>query len=369
MTNKEIIIDGVDVTECEYLQYKGCEFAQCLIKMASFDLKCEANNCYYKQLARKTQECKKLNNEIIDMNSIIEDAAINLGNKDFTLYDLPFEIKKLSQECENLKAEEKYLKQCCQKVGEELAKHSFEYDGKEKNLVVQAIELNEKYEKLKNALEEIEEVIDSIFDRCLWRKTDSCMPVYNVCEELIKPLISLTKLKEKLMHNNQLDKFIETLIEEMSTKQLWKLVFNKMTNAAKRQMLGEMLNTLMGSGYPLNGLMFDYNPKEINENMHKENKENLSKEQDEFLIKANKLLASLEEMKELNTKALIENKIETLSTIQSIIISCIKEVEGQYYSKAVEEVFYSMVEQLGRAIKEEQNKLGGNNNETTTKEN
>lgn len=66
------------------------------------------------------------------------------------------QLKRKEQECENLKAEEKYLKQCCQKAGEELAKHSFEYDGKEKNLVVQAIELNEKYEKLKKALEEIE---------------------------------------------------------------------------------------------------------------------------------------------------------------------------------------------------------------------
>lgn len=197
------------------------------------------------------------------------------------------------------------------------------------------------------------------------------------------------------MHNNQLDKFIEILIEEMSTKQLWKLVFNKMTNAAKRQMLGEMLNTLMGSGYSTNGHMFDYNPKEINEtneeyvdftqkviykpwknvdeNMHKENEEDLSKEQDKFLSKANevmnkanKLLASLEEIKELNTKALIENKIETLSTMQSIIISCIIAVEGQYYSKAVEEVFLSIVEQLGKVLKEEQNKLEGDNNETIT---
>ena len=217
------------------------------------------------------------------------------------------------------------------------------------------------------------------------------------------------------MHNNQLDKFIETLIEEMSTKQLWKLVFNKMTNAAKRQMLGEMLNTLMGSGYSTNGNMFDYNPKEImktsgeaidkaidkaskpftdegyvdftqkviykpwkniDENMHKENEEDLSKEQDKFLIKANevinkanKLLAALEEIKELNTKALIKNRIEILFSMQLIIIRCIKEVEGQYYSKAVEEVFLSMVEQLGRAIKEEQNKLEGNNNETTIEEN
>lgn len=190
------------------------------------------------------------------------------------------------------------------------------------------------------------------------------------------------------MHNNQLDKFIETLIEEMSTKQLWKLVFNKMTNAAKRQMLGEMLNTLMGSGYPLNGHMFDYNPKKLNEtneeyvdftqnnideNMHKENEENLSKA-NEVINKANKLLASLEEIKELNTKALIKNKIETLSTIQSIIISCIKEVEGQYYSKAVEETFYSITEKLGKVLLDEhiefinKSKVKGNNNETTTEE-
>lgn len=196
------------------------------------------------------------------------------------------------------------------------------------------------------------------------------------------------------MHNNQLDKFIETLIEEMSTKQLWKLVFNKMTNAAKRQMLGEMLNTLMGSGYSTNGNMFDYNPKKLNEtnegyvdftqkviykpqnnideNMHKENEENSSNETNEVINKANKLLAALEEVKELNTKALIENRIETLSTIQVIIIRCIKEVEGQYYSKAVEEVFHSITDKLGKVLIDEKrqlNELEGNNNETTTKEN
>ena len=221
------------------------------------------------------------------------------------------------------------------------------------------------------------------------------------------------------MHNNQLDKFIETLIEEMSTKQLWKLVFNKMTNAAKRQMLGEMLNTLMGSGYSTSGNMFDYNPKKLNEtneeyvdftqkviykpwknvdeNMHKENEEDPSKEQDnevivkadeviikadeviikadEVITKTNKLLASLEEIKELNTKALIKNKIEILSTIQSIITSCIKEVEGQYYSKAVEEIFYSITEKIGKVLLDEhielidKSKVEGNNNETTIEEN
>lgn len=40
MTDKKMIIDGVDVSKCEYLQYKGCNFPQCLVKIASFDLKC-----------------------------------------------------------------------------------------------------------------------------------------------------------------------------------------------------------------------------------------------------------------------------------------------------------------------------------------
>lgn len=200
MTDKEqIIIEGVDVVGCKYFnRFRSI----CHNKNLCCD--CEKNqNCYYKQLARKTQECIKLNNKIIDMNSIIEDAVINLGNKDFTLYDLPFEIKKLrqeckeskayaqrqenqretyykeflklSQECENLKAEEKYLKQCCQKAGEELAKHSFEYDGKEKNLVVQAIELNEKYEKLKKALEKIERICEKSSTEWEAYKDETCI--------------------------------------------------------------------------------------------------------------------------------------------------------------------------------------------------
>lgn len=75
---------------------------------------------------------------------------INSSDKDVE------EIDKLRIELADTKAEEKYLKQCCEKAGEELAKHSFDYDGKEKNLVVQAMELNEKYEKLEKALKEIE---------------------------------------------------------------------------------------------------------------------------------------------------------------------------------------------------------------------
>lgn len=58
------------------------------------------------------------------------------------------------------KKEIAYLKECCIRAGKELSKHSFEWDGKEKNLVVQALYLNEKYEKLESAFEEIRSYCD-----------------------------------------------------------------------------------------------------------------------------------------------------------------------------------------------------------------
>lgn len=67
------------------------------------------------------------------------------------------ELELKTQECEALKVEEQYLKQCCIKAGKELAKNSFAWDGKEKNLVVQAMELNEKYNQAEQKLEKIKD--------------------------------------------------------------------------------------------------------------------------------------------------------------------------------------------------------------------
>lgn len=51
------------------------------------------------------------------------------------------------------------------------------------------------------------------------------------------------------MDNNKLNKVIDALIEGMDTKELWHVVVNKMTNPAKRQLIGELLNISLGSGY------------------------------------------------------------------------------------------------------------------------
>lgn len=58
------------------------------------------------------------------------------------------------------------------------------------------------------------------------------------------------------MNNNKLDKMLEVLMEGLDTKELWHLVFNKMTNPAKRQMLSELLNTILGSGYNTQSSIF-----------------------------------------------------------------------------------------------------------------
>ena len=62
------------------------------------------------------------------------------------------DIKKLQQMLKSELELRKYTYKCCQEAGEELAKNSFAWDGKEKNLVIQAMELNERYYQLKAQL-------------------------------------------------------------------------------------------------------------------------------------------------------------------------------------------------------------------------
>lgn len=79
MTDKEIIIDGVDVSECEKLGEtidgitcglgKRIRFANKIITKHNL---CKNNpNCYYKQRKRKEQECEELKKEINGYKTII----------------------------------------------------------------------------------------------------------------------------------------------------------------------------------------------------------------------------------------------------------------------------------------------------------
>ena len=71
MTDKQIIIDGVDVSGCIYYDNGKClndEMVQCSCKKVAV--------CYYKEYKRKEQECERLKkiineakNSKLDLNS------------------------------------------------------------------------------------------------------------------------------------------------------------------------------------------------------------------------------------------------------------------------------------------------------------
>ena len=61
MTDKQILIDGVDVSGCEYFLKGYCYCINHIVERMSENEFCKDNpNCYYKQLLRKEQECEEL---------------------------------------------------------------------------------------------------------------------------------------------------------------------------------------------------------------------------------------------------------------------------------------------------------------------
>ena len=204
MTDKQIIIDGVDVSGCEFLIIStNKQMCRC-IKSDLFGAiefvenakngNCQNNpNCYYKQLKRseaqceamfvshtdlekaykaKEQECEELKKECAWVK---ESCSINEGINYDIWYNQKIELDQLKAELKSAKELREYTYNCCKQAGEELAKNSFEWDGKEKNLVVQAMELNERYDQLEAENEELKKQVDDLLhkpeiqDKILWK--------------------------------------------------------------------------------------------------------------------------------------------------------------------------------------------------------
>ena len=84
MTDKQIIIDGVDMSECEFLIINNDKHLCRCIKSDLFGAiefvenarkgNCKDNpNCYYKQLKRKEQECEELKKEVKKQKEIAKE--------------------------------------------------------------------------------------------------------------------------------------------------------------------------------------------------------------------------------------------------------------------------------------------------------
>jgi predicted RNase H-like nuclease (RuvC/YqgF family) len=112
MTDKQIIIDGVDVIGCEFFDSGNC--VECDMRVHFYgDIPCddECNrNCYYKQLKRKEQEVDVLKAE----NELLKQAFEDSDNDCFRLEkendELKRQLKAKEQECEELTNQVDYLR-------------------------------------------------------------------------------------------------------------------------------------------------------------------------------------------------------------------------------------------------------------------
>ena len=74
MTDKEIIIDGVDVSKCGHYHYGKCEidYDEWNNEIIRYN-ECQNNpNCYYKQLKRKEQECEEYEQTLAEIRKIVK---------------------------------------------------------------------------------------------------------------------------------------------------------------------------------------------------------------------------------------------------------------------------------------------------------
>ena len=125
MENKQIIVDDVDVSGCEFCEWKGSNIPQCRIRLASFETTCKGYHCYYKQLAREKQSSQEARGTSI--------KALNRA-----------EVKE--QECEELKKTIMYeCPQCGEKYLSPIGASLYEENNKLKQTLAEIKEITEPY--------------------------------------------------------------------------------------------------------------------------------------------------------------------------------------------------------------------------------
>lgn len=107
MTDKQIIIDGVDVSECPCIQSNNIGDVVC-VRLARTSLYCKGQPCYYKALERKEQECEELKkiineakNSKLDLNSFFAIEA-TVGGYQLELDQLKTENKRFKETLDEL---------------------------------------------------------------------------------------------------------------------------------------------------------------------------------------------------------------------------------------------------------------------------
>ncbi|MBQ2395928.1 MAG: hypothetical protein II304_02630 [Bacteroidales bacterium] len=129
MTDKQIMIDGVNVLNCgHYSQFEGKTENACYIMQKTFIREeeiskeycsCETNpNCYYKQLKRKEQECEELVSKGNQLDKKCKQQSWDIGNLGYKIKNQRHEINNRLKQLDQLKMENEELREKCKKYGE-----------------------------------------------------------------------------------------------------------------------------------------------------------------------------------------------------------------------------------------------------------
>ena len=201
MKNKQIIVDNVNVSECEFCDWKGSNIPQCRLRLASFETTCKGYNCYYKQSKHKEQECEELKKRLESFQ------------KDYSKLYQVVENKGYIKELDQLKAENEELKTMLKDLSYENQKFCYQIEEQTKqlepfkdeyfkgldNVVIaelakKSIRITAENSKLEQTLAEIKEIAECMHD--LWiNKT-----TYTDMDNLVKHLLEceLNRIRYKL---------------------------------------------------------------------------------------------------------------------------------------------------------------------------
>ena len=167
MTDKEkIMIDGVNVSSCLFHEVdinrnNICELNYMSASGYNICYKCSDNpNCYYKQKVRKEQECEQIKEKY---------EALKLENQEG--YEI---VDELKHECEELKSKNSILKKSLKPFQDEYFKNleTIVIAG----LAKKSIRITAENTQLREALEEIEELVKSLNENrmCFYDDVNDC---------------------------------------------------------------------------------------------------------------------------------------------------------------------------------------------------
>jgi DNA repair exonuclease SbcCD ATPase subunit len=214
MTDKQIIIDGVDVSGCEHLYREiDClahmDYSECCEGYDPSYGYCPNTDCYYKQLKRKEQECEELKkiideakNSKLDLKSFLVGEAIQ-NEYEQQLDQLKAEVKSKTEyvqeqrEIINQYSKEIEMYKKCQ--GKRASKREEELKTENKHLNDLLNQALKELEKTRETLTEIKEIAEickchnadgcyecKYFDDC--EVEDEEIPTRDVCKLILQKI-------------------------------------------------------------------------------------------------------------------------------------------------------------------------------------